>query len=347
MRSGCARLFEVEAMRDGRLAGAALTSFGRHLSACRTCAQEAKALDTLAVALADDAPADELRVSRARTRLLAAFDGAMVAGRPHHRARWTWLGGSVAAAAIAFAVLLFARPQPVAPLKVASNVQIQPDVDTIWQRQVDGDAERIVLQRGSLSIHVSHPVGRAARLVVALPDGELEDIGTTFTVTAADGHTTRVAVTDGSVLLRIAGRGPVALDAGQTWTAQPLATTQAEADVPRAEAARVVPHDRKPAAKISGPRLPPPRPADEPASSSEFRALVRSLGSGDACRAAAGFAGYAARYPAEARAEDAAYLQIIALQRCGLADDTRRAAREFLIRHPSAFRRAEVERLSR
>ena len=50
-----------------------------------------------------------------------------------------------------------------------------------------------------------------------LPDGELEDIGTTFTVSAEDGRTTRVAVQEGSVVLRIHGQPPVAIGPGETW----------------------------------------------------------------------------------------------------------------------------------
>jgi hypothetical protein len=74
---------------------------------------------------------------------------------------------------------------------------------------------------------------------------------------------------------------------------------------------------------------------------------VRLLERGDDCAAAAGFANYGASYPDDPRAEDAAYLRVIALQRCGSDADMKRAAREYLSRYPSAFRRAEVDRLSR
>ena len=47
---------------------------------------------------------------------------------------------------------------------------------------------------------------RLSRLLVILPDGELEDIGTTFTVSAADDQTNRVVVKEGSVLLRVLRR---------------------------------------------------------------------------------------------------------------------------------------------
>jgi len=49
--SDCPRLFEVEAMRDGRLSGTERANFERHLTHCSDCAREARALDQLATAL--------------------------------------------------------------------------------------------------------------------------------------------------------------------------------------------------------------------------------------------------------------------------------------------------------
>ena len=66
---------------------------------------------------------------------------------------------------------------------------------------------------------------------------------------------------------------------------------------------------------------------------------------GDNVAAAAAFAAYVTRHPLERRAEDAAYLRIIALQRCGAERDMQRAAREYLRLYPVGFRHAEVEKL--
>ena len=334
-------------MRDGRLTGRELASFGRHMSACRACGYEAKAVDELVEALRPDArldgPADELGVARARTRLLADFDRALLArGTRGARRRLLW---SAAATAIACGVFFLSRPRPVAPLAPGSNVIIRPDVDTVWSRQTDGVAERIVLERGALAVHVEHTTSRRGRLVVVVPDGELEDIGTTFTVSATDGHTKRVVVKEGSVLLRLLGRAPVALSAGQTWSSDAVPTVPPEkiaapADVPKT--------DRGHRETVMGPvtRVHAPPAPNEPAQSKEFRALVRLFERGDECEAAAGFARYSASYPDDPHAEDSAYLRVIALQRCGSDDDTKRAAREYLSRYPSAFRRAEIEGLS-
>ena len=78
----CPRLFEVEALRDGRLVGAELKSFERHLATCGDCAREAALCERLAQALRANAlgSADELRVRRERTRLLSAFDRSLTMG---------------------------------------------------------------------------------------------------------------------------------------------------------------------------------------------------------------------------------------------------------------------------
>jgi hypothetical protein len=341
-------------MRDGRLTGRELASFGRHMSACRACAHEAKAVDELVEALRPDArlddPADEIGVARARTRLLADFDRALLAGG--RRGARRWLLWSAAATTIACGVFFLSLSRPlslsrrraVAPLATGANVVIRPDVDTVWSRQTEGVAERIVLERGALAVHVEHTISRRGRLVVVLPDGELEDIGTTFTVSAADGHTNRVVVKEGSVLLRLLGRAPIALSAGQTWSSDAAPTVPSEKLAPPADAKT----DRGHRETVRGPltRVHEPPAPNEPAQSKEFQALVRLFERGDECEAAAGFAQFSASYPDDPHAEDSAYLRVLALQRCGSGDDTKRAALEYLGRYPSAFRRAEIERLS-
>ena len=113
----CPRLFEAEAMRDGRLAGAALASFARHTTICRTCRREVQALEALAEALRgrppSDARVDELRRLRERTRLVAAFDEALVVAprrRSNAMRRALW---PATAAIIAGAIFLWrARSGP-------------------------------------------------------------------------------------------------------------------------------------------------------------------------------------------------------------------------------------------
>jgi TolA-binding protein len=78
-----------------------------------------------------------------------------------------------------------------------------------------------------------------------------------------------------------------------------------------------------------------------------FRASTTTFDSGDACRAAASFAAFLEKYPSDARAEDAAYLRVLAHQRCGDSAATKEAAQEYLRHYPAGFRRAEIEPLAR
>ena len=87
------------------------------------------------------------------------------------------------------------------------------------------ELDQVVLESGTLSIRVDHAVSRH-RLLVILPDGALEDIGTTFSVSADAGHTTRVTVQDGSVVLRLDGKPPLVLGAGDSWAPPPAPPLQ-------------------------------------------------------------------------------------------------------------------------
>jgi TolA-binding protein len=101
---------------------------------------------------------------------------------------------------------------------------------------------------------------------------------------------------------------------------------------------------------VSGPR---PRASAQPSpplardSSDDFRAATLALDRGDNRAAADGFARFLASFPGDPRAEDAAYLRVIALQRCGDDLGMGEAARDYLRRYPSGFRRVEVDALSR
>ena len=86
-------------------------------------------------------------------------------------------------------------------------------------------------------------------------------------------------------------------------------------------------------------------PASDP--SADFRAATSAFNSGDNTRAATLFAAFLTQSPRDPRAEDAAYLRILALQRIGNLPATHQAARDYLARYPQAFRHAEVEALSR
>jgi hypothetical protein len=279
---------------------------------------------------------------RERTRLLAAFDRRLVV--PTSRMRmWRPLVGSLLLAAVVAGLFLFRRRVGARPDAYASSVTVRADGATAWSKDLRAGREEIVLEHGVLWIHVEHALARN-RAVVVLPDGELEDVGTTFVVSAASGHTTRVAVEEGSVILRIRGRPPMVIASGDTWIADPEPDPSALASVAIAKEAAPVPLPTS-SAPLSY-RSRPPRPAASADASADFRAAVAALDSGENVRADAAFARFVSEHPRDPRAEDAAYLRVIALQRCGDDDAMKRAARDYLRRYPTGLRRADVERLS-
>lgn len=74
---------------------------------------------------------------------------------------------------------------------------------------------------------------------------------------------------------------------------------------------------------------------------------MSAFDSGDNVHAASRFAAFLSRHPSDLRAEDAAYLRILALQRAGDFPAVQQAARDYLGHYPRGFRRAEVEALLR
>jgi TolA-binding protein len=74
---------------------------------------------------------------------------------------------------------------------------------------------------------------------------------------------------------------------------------------------------------------------------------MAALDVGDNHQAAAAFANFLEKHPRDARAEDAAYLRVIAFQRSGDGAGMKQAALEYLRHYPAGFRHAEVEPLSR
>jgi hypothetical protein len=243
----------------------------------------------------------------------------------------------------------------------ASRAEVDPEGIASWSEHTEGEREVVVLERGALRIHVDHATA-ARHLVVRLPDGELEDTGTTFTVSAADGHTTGVTVQEGSVLLRIRGAAPVALAPGERWAplepraieGQPPAIANGPAPAIGSGTSSAAPRG-EPASSAQRP-TPTPGASERQAAGSvsagrdaslAFRAAMAALDRGDDRDAAIGFARFVAAHPGDARAEDAAYLRVVALQRSGDGAEMKSAALDYLRRYPGGFRKAEVEALSR
>jgi hypothetical protein len=252
---------------------------------------------------------------------------------------------SAAAATLVATIFLFGRDRLTEHRAPSTQAVVHADAAAAWSERVEGERETIVVTRGALWIHVDHSAKRR-QLVVVLPDGELEDIGTTFTVTVEDGRTTRVAVEEGHVVIRLRGRSSLAIDPGETWLASAPLSPTPDAHAPLGTTDPIAPSPPERDASA----LPPSatlRPAMALDPSVDFRAAMNALRVGDNRRAATAFAGFVENHPRDPRAEDAAYLRVIALQKCGDGDATRRAALDYLRRYPQGFRRAEAESLCR
>jgi hypothetical protein len=360
VKPACSRSYEVEALRDGRLTGAARENFERHLGICRECTREAEALHALALPLrlesADDSMVDELHARRERTRLLAAFDRSrMESERPPRRSLVVPALAVVLGVVAVLVVGWLVRPEATSQLEARATVRsVGP---AVWSRHLEPNVEKVILDSGTLDIEV-RPSSEKRRFLVVLPDGELEDVGTTFRVAVEGGRTTEVTVREGSVLLRLRERSTINLGAGQVWA---NASDVAPSPMPARSAAPASEPDSPPSTSEStsvSPKSPAERPpvvrprasaSAQPSAdpSLEFRAATALLGAGDNAGAAAAFAGFLGKYPADPRSEDAAYLRVIALQRAGDSAATERAASDYLRRYPSGFRRAEVEKLAR
>jgi hypothetical protein len=358
-KASCPRLFEVEALRDGRLTGVEVARFQSHVRTCSFCARELAAIEELAFALrgAPAPTADELHVRRERMRLLAAFDASLVPA-PKERRGKLWLGAFAVLAAATMLAFVLQPARPVTTTVHSSDpVKIEAATASQWSRRSESRKDIITLESGTLSIHVDHRLSQR-RLLVLLPDGDLEDVGTTFSVTAAASRTTSVTVREGSVILRLRDRPAITLRAGEAWSP---ATTEVER-APASSNAPIVDtppphtqHSEKPlsraapagslpaSASVSAPAL-----ADraDPAAE-DFRAAMSAFTRGDNVRASSLFAAFLDQYPRDSRREDAAYVRVLTLQRAGDFSAMKRAASEYLVRYPHGFRYAEVEALSR
>ena len=307
-----------------------------HVNACEDCAGTVPLFDDEVAALANGAErsGNQMSVYRVRRRLLqdvaiSATGGRRVLDLRRRRALRGLLGATLGAMAVLVASSLSSE-QPANFRAVVSTVGGEP---ATWSRTVAGGFERLNLADGTVEIRVrSHRAGET--FVVQVPDGYLEDRGTTFEVVVRNGHTTRVTVVEGSVACNLLGIAQRILTAGERWerpTDAPLPepVAQSKAQMPLAMAPPVV--------------APPGQAASPPHAARALAQAPRSARS---------------RHPRfsppresfEAHPEDVAYLNIIRLLRASRRPDAVLAAHHYLDRFPQGFRademRALVERMA-
>ncbi|MEO8903113.1 MAG: FecR domain-containing protein [Polyangiaceae bacterium] len=326
----CARKWQVEAARDGRLSGKDRDSAERHRDTCAECAQAARELAALSNAMVQ-LPAltrDPITVRRTRQGLLSALNDAVVEPKLRRGSVRVALGVASVATLLTFLWFATARqtPRPVSTANTASFVEVNANPQADWTEHLDHELDRIDFAGGSASFKVRPHPGR--RVIISLPDGELEDLGTIFSVLVRDRTTKHVAVSEGRVSLRLRGKAETVVSAGSSW--------DAEGETPPAPALEAAPAVASPSAA---------RPVPSGASPSNTRpTAVTTPASPAPTPPAASSAGVAPGKPdAQAvQAEDSAYLQVVALLRAGKQDEARAEAKQYLLHFPNGFRRVEV-----
>lgn len=323
-RTQCSRSWEIEAARDGRLSGEALDALGRHVAHCPECHARSEYVEGLGKSLrALRAPeVDEVAVRRLRQEVLAKVD-AELAGRsippggPKRKRRHATFLALVACLPLVVVVAMLWRRTPPPVVSVPTTVpktviDARDEGGARWSQQTEGDTERVELSEGTLRLKVERTPG-GKRVVVRVPDGEIEDLGTVFHVVVNQGRTQRVGVEEGRVTIRLANKAPITISSGQTW--------ERPDDPPP-------PVPTSPVVVVSAP--PPPIPVG--------RARVVATASASSLAAPVP--------PSNAAQEDGAYLNVIRLLRDGRRAEAKSAANEYLRRFPDGFRREEMGRIA-
>jgi ferric-dicitrate binding protein FerR (iron transport regulator) len=320
----CDRLWEIDALLEGRLGAADAEACERHRRSCTACSEKLTA-DQRILALAAQLPAaavDEVSAKRLRARILRDAAGTAVASRSVSRV--TMIAAAIAALAVA--VLLTSgvrramdRGEALAvaatwDLVGSPTGRVTPDAGAVFVQTRFGALETVRLLEGTVALSVPHREARE-RFVVRVPDGEIEVRGTTFRVSVTDGRTTEVRVTEGVVAVRVGGRDEVILRTGDAWpSVEPLAAAPAIATKTKTTTTSALPSDASPYA--------------------DAIALYRGHRYDEAARA---FHAFAASHSGAGEAEDAAFLEAVCLARAGRADAAGVVAERFLERYPSSF----------
>jgi len=345
----CTRAWEIDAYREGRLGPRDAESVERHLRACAECSARMKSderLRALGLALPVDEP-DDLALHRLRARVLRDA-AAHVTPRSGPSWRAAAAAGLAVACAAGLAVVVHRTPSPTpayavaldstahekvsAPARVAPEVlagTVAAETGARWTQARDQGRERVGLQDGKIRVHV-RPQGPDESFVVALPDGELEVRGTTFEVTVRDGETSLVSVQSGVVELRLRGRPVVRLVEGDTWT-----------DSARVSASPALPTPSAPPRAAPAASTPVASPDGDEGASSYADALGR-LREGRYEDAAAAFHAIVEKWPGSSQAEDASFLEAVALARAGRPDAAGLAAERHLASFPRSFHKKEA-----
>jgi hypothetical protein len=218
------------------------------------------------------------------------------------------------------------RPNAVASATAGVTVEVRPEPGARWIETKGDNLDRIDLADGGIWLRIARP-SLQTRVMIAVPDGTIEDFGTTLTVHVSEGRTTAVAVEQGEIAVRLEGRPEMRLKGGQSWVAPPQTPAMtALADDSDKTA-------RRPTSSRAGGATPASIAHPLTTKSAEKRSVAGEHAD-DPVEIAAG------------NAEDIAYMRIIDLLRAGKGTEARQAARDYLVRFPDGFRRLEVREVA-
>jgi ferric-dicitrate binding protein FerR (iron transport regulator) len=239
-----------------------------------------------------------MALRRGRDRLLEAAH-ARLHEEPRGRRTRAYLLAAALFAALALAVAIHLGHRAVSVADIVASAGAR------WERHTTSSGERVSLVDGELTLRVRRSA-TDPRVVVRVPDGTIDDVGTVFSVTVHEGHTTEIRVREGAVVFRHDG-GALLLKSPSSWSAAPAVPAPPASTTPPGQAAQRD-AETAPAVRRTSPVKPRRAPPASPA-------------------------------PSE---EDLAYLRIVALRREGRTDEARLAAAEYLRSFPDGFRRADV-----
>lgn len=182
---------------------------------------------------ADVAPERELELRHALRRNKELLFEALATPAVTPRRRTHYAAALVlAASAAAWLTWMQARPAPTLrpTTTLAATAVLQPAGPAAFARRAHPSGEHVTLSEGTLAFRTH---GASPKLRVRVPDGELEDVGTAFRVTVADGRTTSIEVTEGLVIFHRREGEDIRLPAGSHWLA-PAPRRNTEAPIPSA-----------------------------------------------------------------------------------------------------------------
>jgi TolA-binding protein len=353
----CSMALLVEAKWDGRLGHREVASVDRHLLTCSACAALVADLERIRAALGESEGAPTpLEVQRGRLRLLREA-ARPVPPVPRGVRRPAIVAAVLIAAAVVTLVVRRRAPEgggslaqtapsaASAPLRTTTIVT--PDPRAHFARVESGGTETVTLHDGAVNLSVRH-LQAGERYLVKTGDAEVEVRGTVFRVEAAADHLQSVSVTEGRVEVRFGG-AVFLVNAEQRWDrpSEPQPSAPPSASVASTPAPPPI-APRLSTTSVSM-ALRPPRKrvvADAPNNGSD--GLIEGVGlirRGDYGAAADRLDAFARTHPDDDRAEDSAFLVIVALQRAGRRPEAAAAAKSYLARYPAGYHREEAKAL--